>query len=39
MKNQQKQEVGNKQMKGVLRHLSKPFENWYYIDEFVKEVK
>ena len=39
MKNQQKQEIGNKQIKGALRRLSKPFENRYYIDEFVKEVK
>ena len=39
MTNQQKQEIDNKQVKGVLRHLSKPFENRYYIDEFVKEVK
>ena len=39
MTNQQKQEIDNKQIKGALRHLSKPFENLYYIDELVKEVK
>lgn len=39
MTNQQKQEIDNKQIKGKLRHLSKPFGNQYYIDEFVKEVK
>ena len=39
MKNQQQQELDNKQIKGALRHLSKPFENRYYIEELVKEVK